>query len=226
MVTWYLTLNPKPIWGLKCLWFIRTVKSLKSVCQLQKQTLHCPIQSSTCFSMNKSAKPWKEEPNCLLNIRLGKICMSRISRCIAVFNVAHSQQHNHVKEENFNSCGLPFPWQQRRKESDGRWESIMWQWCHGTTGSDHHHMSYVVPLLCLVPCILHIRVGFSVWEWLEVQVTHTNRVHAISKHISKNKLHTKQVITRIIAKTSIQHRKTINYHLAVWFYHLVVTRYK
>lgn len=161
LLPWLLAilLSLNPIWGLKSLWFIRTVKSLTSVRQLQKQTLHCPIQGCTCFSMNKSAKPWKEEPDCLLNIRLGKIRMSRISRCIAVFNVvAHSQQHNHVKEENFNSCGLPLPWQQRRKESDGRWESIMWQWCHGTTGSDHHHVSYVVPLLCSVSCILHITV--------------------------------------------------------------------
>lgn len=172
--------------------------------QLQKQTLHCPIQGPTCFSINKSANPWKEESDCLLNIRLGKICMSRISRCIAVFNiVAHSQQYNHVKEENFNSCSLPLPWQQRNKESDGRWESIMWQWCHGTTSSDQRHMSYGVPLLCLVPYILHIRVGsFYLRVIGSTGDTYKSctRSDTNLRHFSKNKLYMKRAITRIITK--------------------------
>lgn len=156
MVT--LLSNPKLglMWGPKCLWFIRTVKPWMSV--HQEQTLHCPIQSPTWFSINKSGDPWNEEPDCLLNIRSGKNCMNRISRCIVALNIAaHSQPYNHVKEESFNSCGLHSPWQQRRKESDGRRESIMWQWCHGSTGSDQGHMSYGVPLLSSVPCIPHMR---------------------------------------------------------------------
>lgn len=181
--------------GLTCLWFIRTVKSLTSVRQLQEQALHCPIQSLTRFSIHKSGDRWTEQPNCLLNIRLGKNCMNRLSRHIVVFNIAgRSQQYNHVKEENFNSCCFHSPWQQRRKESGRRWESIMWQWCHGSTGSDQGHMSYGVPSLSSVHCILYIRI----WTFrLTVSgdtcdAYSTNHVQYMTnpRHINKNKLWT------------------------------------
>lgn len=36
--------------------------------------------------------------------------MNRVSRRVVVFNIAgHSQQYNHVKEGNFNGCGLHSP---------------------------------------------------------------------------------------------------------------------
>lgn len=145
--------------------------------------------------------------------------MSRISRCIMVFNIAaHSQQYNHVKEENFNSCGPSLA-----LTTKGDDESQL-------RDNDVMVVLALIKTICLMgfpcyapcPASFTSQTGCSDREWLDVQVTHVQTLLEAS-NVSVKTSYIKNKLSSQSCKTPLQRRTTINYHLAVWFYCLVVT---
>lgn len=103
------------------------------------------------------------------------------------------------------------PDNKRGKESDGWWESIMWQWAHGSTGSDQSHMSCGVPYKsCTMLQTPDISIKTSYGPF-KMGTHHEDHCKTPLQHMDSSKSSSGGVILLSCCDGS-----QVNYHRGVW----------